>query len=117
MRPVPISDELSVFVSVPLGTLISRADVTKKVIKYIKDNDLQKPDDRRKVIPDQTLMDLFQLTNDDEVTYFNMQTFLKLHFLKEPRWRRCTKAELPDPEYLAADIWGEILNYSGLIVE
>ena len=51
-KPTPISQELCDFLSKPLGTKLARTEVTKYLTSYIKENDLQFPDDKRKIKPD-----------------------------------------------------------------
>ena len=51
-----------------------RTDVTKLMWKYIKENDLQSPDDRREIICDSKLKDLFSV---DSFTMFEMGKLLK----------------------------------------
>ena len=46
-KPVKISDELCTFLGFEVGTEHSRQDVTKAVNKYIKDNNIQDPANRR----------------------------------------------------------------------
>lgn len=79
-KPSPITPELSNFLGIPLGEHIARTDVTSKVIAYVKEHNLQNPADKRSIIPDEKLKNLLQ-PGDLQVTYFNLQTHLKKHFL------------------------------------
>jgi chromatin remodeling complex protein RSC6 len=86
LKPMLISDELAMFLGKPLGTEMTRVDVNKELIAYIKDNDLQDKENSRKINPkinpDEKLSNLLRLKEDDELTYFNLQRYLKHHFIK-----------------------------------
>ena len=79
--PGAISDELAVFMGVKTGTKVARTEVTKSIVKYIGDNGLQNPADKRVILPDQALCKLLDSKDCDEVTYFNLQKFLNHHFV------------------------------------
>jgi chromatin remodeling complex protein RSC6 len=82
-RPTKVSDEMCEFMNVPTGTLISRTDVTKSLIKYIKENQLTDEENRRKIKPDETLYKLFgEEARTQVITYFTMQKFMNIHFPK-----------------------------------
>lgn len=82
-KPTNISDELAVFMGKEIGTLVSRTEVTKSIIKYIADNNLQNPENRRQILLDETLIKLFGLENQDvKVDYFSMQKYVNKHFPK-----------------------------------
>ena len=82
-KPSPITPELSNFLGIPLGEYIARTDVTSKVIAYVKEHNLQNPLDKRSIDPDEKLKNLLQ-PGDLQITYFNLQTHLKKHFLPNP---------------------------------
>jgi chromatin remodeling complex protein RSC6 len=77
-----ISEELCGFLEVEIGTKLPRTQVTKRINNYIKAHDLQKPDNRKIILPDAKLAKILNSTSDDEVTYFNLQRFMKHHYLK-----------------------------------
>ena len=81
-KPSPISHELCQFLDVPVGTQLARTAVTKHITKYIKDHNLQNPDNKRHILPDKGLKKLLNVKNTDEVTYFNLQKYMKHHFPK-----------------------------------
>lgn len=83
-RPVLLSDDMCNFLGVDNGTELPRIEVTKRINAYIKQNGLQKPEDGRKILPDAKLKSLFagDVSDDDVVTYFNLQTRLKHHMQK-----------------------------------
>jgi len=76
----PVSDEMIEFLGLSSGDLISRTDVTKKIHRYCKAHDLQNPEDKRKITPDNTLKSLLRLNKGDELTFFNLQKYMKVHF-------------------------------------
>ena len=82
-KPSPVTPELSNFLGIPLGEHIARTDVTSKVIAYVKEHNLQNPQDKRSINPDEKLKNLLQ-PGDIQITYFNLQTHLKKHFLPNP---------------------------------
>jgi len=61
MKPVPISGEMSKFTGWNSDELKSRVDVTKYICGYIRENNLQNPDDRRQIVPDKKLQALLKL--------------------------------------------------------
>lgn len=79
-KPTPVSKELLDFLGLPEGDHIARTDVTTKVIAYVKQHDLQNPLDKKQIIPDEKLNNLLQ-AGDNKITFFNLQTYLKKHFL------------------------------------
>lgn len=80
VKPTSISPELSKFLGMQLGEKIARTDVTSKVIAYVKEHNLQNPSFKKQILPDEKLKELLQ-PGDTVVTFFNLQTFLKNHFV------------------------------------
>lgn len=81
--PSLLSQELYDFLKIEEGTRIPRKDVTKMLNDYIKENKLRDDNDRRKILPDENLKRIFNCTEQDNVTYFNLQTYMKHHFIKD----------------------------------
>jgi chromatin remodeling complex protein RSC6 len=81
IQPIRISNELAKFLGKPVGTEISRTDVSRLINRYIQTNKLQDPQNGRIINPDSKLRSLLNLGKDDEVTYFNLQRYMKHHFL------------------------------------
>jgi chromatin remodeling complex protein RSC6 len=79
-KPGPVSEELSKFLSLAKGEQIARTEVTKAINAYCKKHDLQNQEDKRKIIADAPLRKLLKLNKNDELTFFNLQTYLKVHF-------------------------------------
>jgi len=78
----PLSDELAAFMSLPSKSLRSQTDVTKYISGYVKSHNCFDPTFKRRILPDAKLAKLLRVTDKDEVTYLNLQTYLKVHFLK-----------------------------------
>jgi len=87
LKPVQISSEMAKFTGWDHSQLRSRVDVTKYICEYIKENNLQNPDDRRQILADAKLSKLLKYdakTAKDPLTYFRIQTHMKGHFSKPP---------------------------------
>jgi len=82
-KPSKISNELAEFLGKPIGTEISRTDVSRLINGYICLNKLQDPQNGRKIIPDAKLRSILTLGENDELTYFNLSRYIKHHFIKE----------------------------------
>ena len=81
--PSLLSNELYTFLDIQEGTLIPRKQVTRMLNEYIKENNLRNETDRRIILPDDNLKRIFNCTENDNVTYFNLQSYVKHHFIKE----------------------------------
>tara|TARA_A100001015_G_C14819028_1_gene643935 strand:+ start:52 stop:678 length:627 start_codon:yes stop_codon:yes gene_type:complete len=82
VKPTRISDELATFLGKTVGTEMARTDVSKEINAYIRANNLQRKDNGRFIVPDQKLTKLLKLKADDELSYFNLQRYMKPHFIK-----------------------------------
>lgn len=82
-KPTALSETLCSFLGVDAGTQMARTDVTRRINDYIKVHNLQDPSDKRNIIPDAKLSTLIQKENEDTpLTYFNLQSSIKHHFIK-----------------------------------
>ena len=82
-RPTKISTKLCTFMDKPVGTEIARTEVTQNLISYIKKNNLQQVKNKRLINPDIKLKTLLGLSEKDELNYFNLQSYMNQHFIKE----------------------------------
>lgn len=87
LKPVKLSKELTKFTGWKANELRSRVDVTKFICNYIKEKNLQNPEDGRqiRVENDPKLKKLLKYDSsekDQPVTYPRLQTLLKDHFIK-----------------------------------
>ena len=82
--PSLLSPELYGFLNIEPGTKVPRKDVTRMINEYIKSNDLRDSNDRRCIKPNAELHKIFKSSDTDKITYFNLQSYMKHHFVKEP---------------------------------
>lgn len=82
VKPTKISDELAKFLEKPTGTEMARTDVTREINKYIRSHNLQDKENGRKINPDAKLQSLLKLKKGEDLTYFNLQTYMAPHFAK-----------------------------------
>lgn len=76
-KPMKLSKAMSEFVGG--ATELPRTGVVKALWAYIKENDLQNPEDKRTIVCDDTLRSLL---GQDEVTMFTMNKYIGQHFVK-----------------------------------
>lgn len=82
-KAAPLSKELSKFLGLDAKAELSRPDVTKRITKYIKDNNLQNDTNKREILPDKKLGKLLSgPTDGSALTFFNLQKYIKHHFPK-----------------------------------
>lgn len=81
--PVKVTNELADFLKIESGTLICRRDVTKGINSYIKENELYDTNDKRVIKPNETLIKLLNVGDGETVSYFNLQKYIKHHFIKD----------------------------------
>ena len=84
-KPVPISEELAEFLGLTKGEMYSRQRVTQGVNKFVKDNDLQNPENRRYILLESEAgLKLKSLLRDPDqpLTFFNIQRYIKVHYPK-----------------------------------
>ena len=79
-KPALISDSLCQFLGKPSGTEMARTEVTKYLTQYIKQHSLQDAENKRRINCDSALKSLLNVSDGDEVTYFNLQRYMKPHF-------------------------------------
>ena len=79
-KPGPVSAELRKFLGLKKDELISRTDVTKSIHNYCKDHGLQDEADKRNLKPDAPLRKLLKMGKTDELTFFNLQKYMKVHY-------------------------------------
>lgn len=117
ISPIEISDELADFMNVQHKTMIPRTVVTKHIIAFIKENQLEsKANGRNFDLTDPSnpnavaLKKLFNIERGDEVTYFNLQSFLKPHFVSLPKKTKTSSGgekeeskDLPSDDATAVD--------------
>jgi upstream activation factor subunit UAF30 len=80
--PSSLSDEMLDFLGLEKGIKVPRNEVLKLINKYIVENELRQEEDKRNILPDKKLKKLLNIKKNDKVTYFNLQSYLKPHFIK-----------------------------------
>jgi chromatin remodeling complex protein RSC6 len=81
-KPCKVTKELCNFMNKNEGTEIARTDVTKALIKYIKENKLENEKNSKIIKPDNKLKYLLEIKDEEELTYFNIQKYMNKHFVK-----------------------------------
>ena len=84
VKPTVISDELAQFLGKEIGTEMARTEVSKDINTYIRSHSLQDKANGRIIHPDAKLTKLLKVAKGDELTYFNLQRYMKHHFQKAP---------------------------------
>jgi chromatin remodeling complex protein RSC6 len=82
-KPAPISDELAVFLGKSAGIEMSRTDVSKEINAYINSLNLKDEKNGRIIHPDSKLTVLLNVKDGEQLTYFNLQKYMKHHFIKK----------------------------------
>jgi chromatin remodeling complex protein RSC6 len=78
----PLTEELCHFMGLKSGETRSQTQVTKFISEYVKKHSCFDPSFKRRILPNAALAKLLRVSDKDEVTYLNLQSFLKVHFVK-----------------------------------
>lgn len=80
-RPMKVSDKLHAFLKLGPDEQVSRADVSKRVNQYIKDNNLK---NGSAIVPDAALQEVLQVPQDAlaTLTSLRLTKYLSPHFVK-----------------------------------
>jgi hypothetical protein len=79
-KPNKISDELCDFIGVPHGTEKSRTDITRFINSYVKEHNLNKPENKRFILPDDKLKKILNVGDKEDINYFILQKLISHHF-------------------------------------
>jgi len=84
MRPVKISDELASFLGKAAGTVMGRQDANDEIRQYVALHNLKETEKGkgRNINPDAKLSSLLKLPSGEQLTYFNLQKYMKPHFIR-----------------------------------
>lgn len=82
LKQKPLSPELAAFMGIKAGEKRSQTEVTKFISEYVKTHNCYDPSFKRRIIPNAALAKLLRVDDKTEVTYLNLQKFLKVHFVK-----------------------------------
>lgn len=83
-KPSLLSDELCEFLQIDKKSCLPRTEVTKLILKYVKDNNLQNPEEKKFILLDEKLTDLLKPNVGEKISYFNIQKLLKNHYFPVP---------------------------------
>lgn len=78
----PLTDELCHFMGLKAGEKRSQTEVTKFISDYVKSHSCFDPTFKRRILPNAALGKLLRVDDKTEVTYLNLQKYLKVHFKK-----------------------------------
>lgn len=81
VKPAKITPELATFLGKAPDTMMARTEVTKEINSYIREHKLQDPTNGRIIVPDAKLNGLLKVSKGDQLTYFNLQRYMKVHFV------------------------------------
>lgn len=81
-KPSALTPEMTEFLGLDKDVEMPRNEVTKLINKYIVDNNLREQSDKRKILPDEKLTNLLGWDGKEQVSYFNLQKYIKQHFVK-----------------------------------
>lgn len=76
-KPTLVPAKVAKLFNLEEDTMLARTVVTKMIYDYIKENKLQKEEDKRQINPDENLIDLFELKPEDELSFKSFQTHMK----------------------------------------
>lgn len=100
-KPVAISNELCKFLGFEPDTEHSRQEVTATINAFVKDNNLQNPENRRFILLDgsDAAARLKTLLRDPDqpVTFFNIQRYLKPHYPMSEKDKKALAESTQEP--------------------
>jgi hypothetical protein len=82
IRPTLISDELALFLGKEVGSEMARTTVSREINQYVRANNLQDAKNGRQINYNDELKKLLNINGDEILTYFNLQRYMKHHFIK-----------------------------------
>ena len=82
LKEKALSPELCSFMGIAVGSKRSQTQVTKYISDYVKSHNCFDPSFKRRILPNAALAKLLRVDDKTEVTYLNLQKFLKVHFTK-----------------------------------
>jgi chromatin remodeling complex protein RSC6 len=79
-KPSKVSKELCEFMNKEEGTEIARTEVTRALVSYIKEHNLENIENKKIISPDEKLKFLLGI-DKEELTYFTIQKYMNKHFV------------------------------------
>jgi chromatin remodeling complex protein RSC6 len=80
--PEKITPELCAFMKLPSESTSTRNAVTLYITEYIRNHKLQDMTDRKCIQLDTDLAALFKLTENPQLTYYNLHKHISSHFIR-----------------------------------
>lgn len=80
-KPSQVTKELCEFMNKNEGSELARTEVTRALVSYIKEHNLQNKENSKIIEADEKLKNLLDLDDNDELTYFNLQKYMNKHFI------------------------------------
>lgn len=77
-----LSDDMCNFIGIKPNSKLSLSEVIIEVCKYIKNNNLQDTDNKRRILLDETLAELFNSSVGHTIHYFELIGYITPHFLE-----------------------------------
>lgn len=100
-KPTNVSSELAAFLGLEKDELIARTEVTKRINKYVKEHGLQDEANKRIILLNDELKKLVNPPDDVQLTFFNLQRYLKHHYTvqkeSEPETSSSSEPDSPPP--------------------
>lgn len=83
-KEVKITEDLAKFMQCSPNDLKSRVDVTRFICKYVKDKNLQDSNNKKIIVPDDSLKKLLKhdTKTDGALTFPSVQKLIQKHFIK-----------------------------------
>ncbi len=79
-KPMFMSKSLCDFLNVGYDHQMARTEVTKSINSYVKQHNLQNPENKRELILDDKLKTILNVPETEKVTFFNLQRYMKDHY-------------------------------------
>jgi chromatin remodeling complex protein RSC6 len=77
-----LSVDLEKFLCIQHGTKLTKAEVMKSVSEYIKTNNLQLEDNKRKFKPNKSMSKIFSMKTSDQLTFVEINKHVSGHLSK-----------------------------------
>lgn len=75
-KPEKVPESLKTLLDIDEDQL-PRTEVTKKLYQYFSDNNMYNKKTKKEIIPNDELRDIFGMDDDDTITFYNLQAWLK----------------------------------------
>ena len=96
-KPTPVPQQIVDLLDLDNGVELPRTKVTKLIYGYIKDHNLQIPEDKRTINPDKQLRKLFGLEKGDQISFYNIQTHIKKLYPTKTTTETVEEVEVDEP--------------------